>query len=128
MLVRKNRILAVDDEDTILDVYRGTFELDYELRCASRVDEAMETAQEFCPDLILLDINMIGDGDGYGLCEQLRTVPCLRDTKIVLVSGRASINERLAGYEVGADDYVVKPFDVEEFEGKGSGVLAPELL
>lgn len=90
---------------------------DYQLATAMSGEEALDVAPVFCPDLILLDIMMPGI-DGYETCQQLRTLSKLRYTKILMVSAKAMATERLQGYESGADDYVTKPFNLDELKAK----------
>ncbi|MEM7262079.1 MAG: response regulator, partial [Planctomycetota bacterium] len=71
----------------------------------------------FRPDLILLDIMMPGM-TGYEVCKRIRRTPQLKHTKIIMISAKAMIQERLAGYEAGADDYLTKPFDHDELLAK----------
>jgi signal transduction histidine kinase len=78
---------------------------------------ALTVAPTFQPDLILLDIMMPGI-NGYETCRRLRATPALSWTKIIMVSAKAMVSERLQGYEAGADDYVTKPFDDEELLAK----------
>jgi C4-dicarboxylate-specific signal transduction histidine kinase len=85
-------------------------------------EEALKIATDYAPDLILLDIMMPGI-DGYEVCRQIRADPNLKFTKIILVSGKAMIDERLKGYEVGADDYMTKPFSTEELLAKAKVFL-----
>ncbi len=75
-------------------------------------------AAEFGPDVVLLDVMMPGI-DGYETCRRLRALPRpAGPPKIIMVSARAMVEERLRGYEAGADDYVVKPFDEDELLAK----------
>ncbi|MCH7813161.1 MAG: response regulator, partial [Planctomycetes bacterium] len=77
----------------------------------------LEVMKDFGPDLVLLDIMMPGI-DGYEVCRRIKASPHGELTHVVLVSGRASTSERLRGFEAGADDYVVKPFDHDELRAK----------
>ena len=110
------QILAVDDDPMNIAVLEDLLE-DYDLCTAATGPEALERAGSCRPDLVLLDIMMPGM-TGYEVCEHLRQDESLRDVKIILVSAKATAAERLKGYEVGADDYVVKPFDCEELLAK----------
>ncbi len=113
----QNRILAVDDNLTNLSILDTLLDDDYCLKTAESGEEALEIATSFRPDLVLLDIMMPGI-DGYETCRRLRRDPALRHTKIIMVSAKAMLNERLEGYDVGADDYVTKPFDHDELLAK----------
>ena len=113
----KRKILAVDDNLTNLAVVEELLGSHYILMTASTGEDALKIAQEFQPDLIVLDIMMPGI-DGYEVCRQIRMNPSLRYTKIIIVSVRATVPERLKGYQAGADDYLTKPYDEEELLAK----------
>jgi len=110
----KGRILVVEDETDIanlLDIFftnRG-----YQVETASKGSEALNRTRSSQPDLIILDI-MLPDLDGYEICRQLRTVIRTSHIPIVFLSQRDERSDVIAGLEMGADDYVTKPFDMEE--------------
>ena len=112
-----SRILIVDDYPDNVEILEGVLCKDYQLATANSGEEALAIAPSFRPDLILLDVMMPGM-DGYDSCRQLRALMSLQHTKIVMVSAKAMASERLKGYEAGADDYITKPFDVEELRAK----------
>jgi two-component system sensor histidine kinase/response regulator len=112
-----SRILIVDDHPTNVAILEEILGEDYTLRTASCGEEALAIALDFQPALILLDIMMPGIG-GYETCRRLRAHASLRHIKIIMVSARALVTERLQGYEAGADDYITKPFDEEELVAK----------
>ncbi len=114
---RKAKILAVDDDPVNLAVIEEVLGEAYTLECLNSGTEALDKVRSFQPDLVLLDIMMPGM-DGYEVCRQLRAHAGLRHLKIVLVSAKAMLNERLEGYRAGADDYITKPFNLLEFEAK----------
>jgi diguanylate cyclase (GGDEF)-like protein len=111
------RILIVDDNDVNLAVLRELLEDNFQVESAATGEECLELAVEYLPELILLDIMMPGIG-GYETCRRLRANDRLQDTKVLMVSARALVSERLEGYEAGADDYITKPFDDEELLSK----------
>ncbi len=113
------KILIVDDEPFVQLFISQVLELKdcYDIVTVSSGDEALETLEEFNPDIVLLDIEMDGM-DGYTVCQKIRDNEKYRFTKIIMVSGHARVDERLRGYEVGADDYITKPFDEQEFLAK----------
>lgn len=113
----KQKVLAVDDNETNLCIIEEAIEGRYQLVCVQSGEEALELAKSYRPDLILLDIMMPGI-DGYETCRRLRADIELSRTKIIMVSAKAMLSERLKGYEVGADDYITKPFDDEELLAK----------
>jgi two-component system sensor histidine kinase/response regulator len=114
---RPSRILIVDDNARNLRILEKILEADYSLAMATSGEEALETAPRVAPDLILLDIMMPGI-DGYETCRRFRANPALGWTKIIMVSAKAMVSERLEGYAAGADDYLVKPFDESELLAK----------
>ena len=111
------KILIVDDDPMNIDILMDDLEDLYTLRSAESGEEALQIIPDFHPDLILLDIMMSGI-DGYEVCRRIRADEKYNAIKIILISGRAMENERQKGYAVGADDYVTKPFEVEELVEK----------
>lgn len=113
----KNKILIVDDNQVNVDVLTELLGNEYDIMTADNGKQAIEIASTYFPDLILLDI-MMPEMDGYQTCKLIRQNPDLKYTKIIMVSAKTSINERLQGYQSGADDYVTKPFDTQELLAK----------
>ncbi|MBU2646306.1 response regulator [bacterium] len=111
------KVLIVDDDAMNIDILKDDLEEKYSVDSAESGEEALELIPEFLPDVILLDIMMSGI-DGYEVCRRIRANPDYDDMKIILISGRAMDNERQKGFEVGADDYITKPFDVDNVEMK----------
>jgi DNA-binding response OmpR family regulator len=121
----KSKILAVDDNSINLAVIEELLGSQYNLMTVSTGIEALKTAQEFQPDLIILDI-MLHGMNGYEVCQQIRESSSLRHTKIIMVSAKAMESDRLKGYQIGADDYLTKPFDGEELLAKVCAHLRPK--
>ena len=113
----RGKILIVDDNAINLAVCEEALGRDYECMCASNGEESLQLARVFHPDLVLLDVMMPGI-DGYETCERLRADPDLRFAKILLVTAKAQVLDRLRGYEAGADDYIIKPFEPDELVAK----------
>jgi signal transduction histidine kinase len=111
------KVLAVDDDARNLRILDEILCDEFQVAHAVNGDEALTKAQTFKPDIILLDIMMPGI-DGLEVCRRLRADARQRFVKIILVSGKARLEERLQGYQAGADDYVTKPFDDEELRAK----------
>ena len=107
--MRKKKILVVEDEYSINDAI--TFALNnegYETLSAFSGKEALEKFKEFKPDLILLDL-MLGDMDGFDICKELS-----KEAYIIMLTARGELLDKIIGMELGADDYIVKPFEIKE--------------
>jgi two-component system sensor histidine kinase/response regulator len=113
----KHRILVVDDSSLNLEITRAILEDEHLLATAGDGDQALDLLPTFRPDLVLLDIMMPGL-DGYEVCRTIRADRRYAFVKIILLSARSSLEERLKGYQAGADDYITKPFRSEELEAK----------
>jgi diguanylate cyclase (GGDEF)-like protein len=108
------RVLVVDDEIDIAKVLELNLSAEgFEVAVANSAQEALDAALTFRPDLVLLDINMPGM-DGLQVTRALRSDALTASTSIILVTAKASVDDRLIGLAAGADDYVTKPFDVDE--------------
>ena len=106
------KILVVDDEPNIVDILRFNLQREgYEVIAAYDGQEALDKARAEGPDLILLDV-MLPLMDGFQVCEELRRTDRL--TPIIMLTAREEERDRVMGLELGADDYVVKPFSVRE--------------
>ncbi len=116
---KKIKVLIVDDEpdnvEIMLEILR--FSPQYECRCATSGEDALAVIESYHPEIILLDIRMPGI-DGYEVCRRVRTQHEHRLAKIIMISGMSLINDRLKGYEAGADDYLTKPYVEGEFIAK----------
>jgi len=105
------RILVIDDDSKITDVVRrGLAYQGYRVDVAHGGAEGLESAQQWAPDVVILDILMPGL-DGLEVCRRLRTGG---DVPILLLTARDSVEDRVLGLETGADDYLVKPFAFAE--------------
>jgi CheY-like chemotaxis protein len=114
---QKYKILAVDDDRANLNIISEILFDEYEVKTAESGERALEIIKSYTPDLILLDIMMPGI-DGYEVCRLLRTDSALAHTKILFLSAKEMLEERLRGYKVGGDDYITKPFEEDELLAK----------
>jgi len=118
-----DRILVVDDDEDIVRFVRINLQLEgFEVETAGDGVEAIEAATATVPDLILLDI-MMPRMDGLTALERLRANPALASTSIVLLTARGLAEDRIRGLEVGADDYITKPFEIAELVARVKAVL-----
>jgi len=113
----KRKVLIVDDVSTNVLLIKRILESDYTIKTAQSGEEALDILPGYRPDIILLDIMMPGM-DGYEVCRRIRSERRYSFIKIILVSAKTLIDDRLKGYEVGADDYVTKPFVKRELLAK----------
>jgi two-component system alkaline phosphatase synthesis response regulator PhoP len=103
------KVLVVDDEEPILELLKYNLEKQgYEVRTAIDGQGAVDVARKFHPDLVLLDI-MMPKVDGVEACRQIRAMPELVNTYIVFLTARAEEYSEVAAFDVGADDYILKP-------------------
>ncbi|MEV4625243.1 response regulator transcription factor [Micromonospora sp. NPDC049523] len=111
---RSTRVLVVDDEPNICALLSATLRLiDFEVRIAYGGHEALTAAAEFEPDLVVLDV-MMPDLDGFQVARRLRTAADGRGVPVLFLTARDAVEDRISGLTVGADDYVTKPFSLEE--------------
>jgi two-component system alkaline phosphatase synthesis response regulator PhoP len=112
-----HKILIVDDEPTLLQTVRAYLEQEgYEVRTAQDGEAALREAHAFEPDLLVLDI-MLPGLDGLGVLRRLRrgdVSAAMRDVYVIMLTARADEMDRVVGLELGADDYVTKPFSPRE--------------
>lgn len=106
----KQNILIVDDTPTSLTILGGWFSDNYNIYIATSGKDALERVEEVLPDLILLDIMMPGM-DGYEVCRRLKEKSKTRNIPIIFISAKASEEDESKGLELGAVDYIKKPFN-----------------
>lgn len=111
------KVLAVDDQEANLRIFEEILSEEFSYQLARSGEEALEKIVSFAPDVVLLDI-MMPDMDGYQVCRRIRADERLRFTKVIMVSAKAMLEERIEGYAAGANDYLTKPFDEEELLSK----------
>ncbi len=114
---KESKVLVIDDDTTNLSYLTELLGKDYELDTAENGEEGLKKVECFKPDLILLDVMMPGI-DGYQVCKAIRNHKELSKIKILFLSARVQMSEKLKGYRVGGDDYITKPFDNDEVVAK----------
>src|SRR5262249_18579407 len=106
----KAKILAVDDEEDILELVRYNLAKEgYQIQCVTSGEEGIKAARISCPDLIVLDL-MLPGLDGLEVCRRLRTVPATKNIPILMLTAKGEESDIVSGLEIGADDYITKPF------------------
>ncbi len=124
----KHRVLVVEDDPDLQELL--AYNLDsagYEVRRASSGTEALDLVERFEPDLVLLDV-MLSDLSGFEVCRRIRGGAARRQPAIIMVTAKGDEIDRVVGLEIGADDYVVKPFSMRELLLRVRAHLRPYVL
>jgi two-component system KDP operon response regulator KdpE len=115
------KILVVDDEPRVVQLVRAVLEaVGHEVVAAVTGESAIETVALEQPDLLLLDIRLPNGPDGYEVCERIRE---FSDVGVIMLTAKAQQDDILRGFEVGADDYLTKPFNAKELVARVKAVL-----
>lgn len=116
----KNKILVVDDERNIVELVRLYMEKEgFETVCAYTGDEALSKFQSENPDLIILDL-MLPETDGWQVCREIRKSS---QVPIIMLTAKSDTFDKVLGLELGADDYITKPFEAKELLARVKAVL-----
>ena len=116
----KEQILVVDDEASIRRILEARLSMiGYMVHSASNGEEALELFHRHHPDMLVLDV-MMPKLDGYGVCQEVRRES---DVPIIMLTALGDVADRITGLELGADDYVIKPFSPKELEARIRSVL-----
>ena len=119
-MAEKQKILIVDDDNNIAELIALYLTKEcFETRIVGDGEEAVKQFAEFEPNLVLLDLMLPGI-DGYEVCRQIRKTS---DTPIIMLSAKGEIFDKVLGLELGADDYMMKPFDSKELVARVKAVL-----
>ena len=114
------KILVADDDLNICEILKLYLENDgYDVKCASDGAEAVDLFKIFEPDLVLLDI-MMPKKDGWQVCREIREQSA---KPVIMLSAKGEVFDKVLGLELGADDYIVKPFDTKEVAARVKAVL-----
>src|SRR5512136_2919236 len=119
----KGRILVVEDDSDISNMLKIYFSAQgYEVTVSVRGTDALERTRKQLPNVIVLDI-MLPDIDGYEVCTRLRRTLRTSHVPIIFLTQKDERSDRIAGLEMGADDYITKPFDIEELRLRVQGAM-----
>ena len=117
------RVLIVEDEETVLELIKTAFDSEKNhLFTAGTLEEAEKILKRDGADLLLLD-RMLPDGDGLQLCSKLRNTPQFKALPILILTGRADTSDKVLGLNLGADDYLSKPFGLDELKARVNSLL-----
>ena len=119
----KSRLLVVEDDVDIGNMLKIYFSgMDFDVDVAVRGSDALEKTKQVLPHLIVLDI-MLPDIDGYEVCRNLRTNMRTSHIPVIFLTQKDERSDKLQGLELGADDYITKPFDIEELKLRVQGAI-----
>jgi len=114
----KRSILVVDDIPEDIKIMEKVLESKYQVIPAYNGQEGIDKAIAEQPDIILLDIMMEGMDEGYEVCDILKKCEATRDIPVIFVSARTQVSDKVRGFSLGADDYITKPFDLDELSAR----------
>ena len=118
-----SRILVVEDDPDIADLLRHYLErASHQVEVLAQGLDAMPRLRERLPDLLILD-RMLPGVDGLEICRLLRGVPAMADLPVIMVTARAEESDRIVALELGADDYITKPFSAKEVVARVNALL-----
>lgn len=119
-MAEKQRILIVDDDASIAELISLYLNKEcYDTKCVEDGEEALRAFDSYRPDLVLLDL-MLPGMDGYQVCREIRKEA---DTPVIMLSAKGEVFDKVLGLELGADDYIIKPFDSKELVARVKAVL-----
>src|SRR5437867_2773809 len=120
---RLGRVLLVEDEPDVAELIDYNLAREgYEVLQVANGADALRQAREARPDLVLLDL-MIPQLNGWEVCRRLKQDPATRAIPVIMVTARAEEGDKVLGFEMGADDYVTKPFAIRELIARARAVL-----
>jgi two-component system alkaline phosphatase synthesis response regulator PhoP len=123
MSIAKQKILEVDDEQDILELIAYNLKREgYQVSTASNGHEAINVAKDINPDLIILDV-MMPKMDGIEACRLMRAMPEFKNTFMVFLTARSEEYSEIAGFHVGADDYIAKPIKPRALMSRINAIL-----
>jgi two-component system sensor histidine kinase/response regulator len=120
---KKNKILIVDDTVDTVELLKKRFRIEgYDTAEANDGEEALKQVAEYNPDLIVLDV-MMPKLDGYEVCQRLKTDENTRYIPILMLTAKSDVESKVRGLDIGADDYLPKPFDYKELSARVRSLL-----
>ncbi len=121
--MEQQTILVIDDDELVpLAVQRALKKFGYQVNVAANGREGIQSARRLRPDLIILDVIM-PNMNGFQVCRELRADPLLNDVPILFLSARGEDDDRIEGLMAGGDDYMAKPFNMEELKLRVQAIL-----
>ena len=116
-------ILVIDDDELVSRTLQRALKMyDYNVMVANSGTEGLQLARRHKPDLFVLDVVMPGT-DGYQVCRQVRGDPLLKDSPILFLTAKSKDEDKIEGFRAGGDDYLSKPFNMEELQLRIRAIL-----
>lgn len=116
-------VLVIDDQENIIEFIKLGLKYEgYHVESAIDGPQGLETAQRLVPDVIILDVMLPGI-DGLEVCRRLRANPVTQDIPIMILTAKEEVRDRIAGLDMGADDYLTKPFSFDELVARIRAIL-----
>jgi DNA-binding response OmpR family regulator len=115
--LRRLNILFVDSDPHIHEKIQHALGSGFVVRFAASVTEAKALLNAFVPDILISEV-MVGGEDGLDLCRYVRSQPSLCHLPIMLLTSLTTLHDKVAGFDAGTDDYVVKPFDASHLQAR----------
>ena len=116
-------ILVVDDDELVSRTLQRALKLyDYQVMVAHSGADGLHLARRHQPDLLVLDVLMPGT-DGFQVCRQVRGDPLLKDVPILFLTAKSKDEDKIEGFRAGADDYLSKPFNMQELQLRSEAIL-----
>jgi two-component system alkaline phosphatase synthesis response regulator PhoP len=123
MFMSGEKILIVDDEEHILELIKFNLENNgFKVICANNGNDALKLAKNEVPQLVLLDLMLPGI-DGYDVCREIRRDQSISTMPVIMITAKGEELDKILGLELGADDYITKPFSVRELVARVKAVL-----
>src|SRR4030042_5216047 len=117
------KILVIEDDDIVArTIERSLRGEEFRVDLASSGVEGLKAARRNRPDLIILDVIMPGM-DGYAVCREIRADPVLTHIPVLFLTAKIKDEDKITGFNAGADDYLCKPFNIDELILRGRGIL-----
>jgi DNA-binding response OmpR family regulator len=121
--MRKHHLLVIEDDPSIQRLLLQTLDKEgYRASKAKTLEEARALLRQHKPDMLILD-RRLPDGDGLELCQELKTAPATAQIPILFLTSKNSTSDKVVGLKMGADDYLTKPFDLDELLARVEALL-----
>lgn len=116
--LRRLQVLLVDSDPHSREKVQQALDNGFILRFARSLEEARHSLEEFTPDILICEVLLPDNASGLDLCRLIRSSEIWRHLPVMLLTNLSTLQDKIAGFDAGADDYVVKPFDARYLTGR----------